>query len=279
MLDEKGGRPSLARPDRGRRPGHSIRPVQTVRVTVEPEDTLRDALEKMLLSVSGRHAASIPMGVHAGWSGSRPCWPIDQLQTAERDRQAALSMTTETLQPVEKPEAELSQAIRDRIDLIVTPSVLLLVAAAVGAVWVYTDFDSHHRSTSCPGTSSWPNITAHISDDVLVDAAGGGIAIPLGIFITRDPDSKVTPDHLAFANSGQAIPAFGLLVIFAGAMGRGTAHGHHRLHRVRSCFRCSVTRWWGSQQVDQATIEAARGMGIVQASGAEATSSSRWRSR
>ncbi|MEX0757525.1 MAG: betaine/proline/choline family ABC transporter ATP-binding protein, partial [Acidimicrobiia bacterium] len=63
---------------------------QRVRVTVEPEDTLRDALEKMLLSVTGCAACVDPQGRYMG--GVRLELLTDflqELQRVERNRQAA----------------------------------------------------------------------------------------------------------------------------------------------------------------------------------------------
>jgi osmoprotectant transport system ATP-binding protein len=65
---------------------------QTVRVTVEPEDTLRDALEKMLLSVTGCAACVDPQGKYMGGVRIELLTEfLQDLQQAERDRQAELS--------------------------------------------------------------------------------------------------------------------------------------------------------------------------------------------
>ena len=47
------------------------------------------------------------------------------------------------------------------------------------------------------------------------------VAVPLGIMLTRPALRKISPFILAVANSGQALPAYGLLVIFLGIMGQG----------------------------------------------------------
>jgi osmoprotectant transport system ATP-binding protein len=62
---------------------------QHVRVTVEPEDTLRDALEKMLLSVTGCAACVDPNGKYMGGVRIELLTEfLQELQRAERDRQA-----------------------------------------------------------------------------------------------------------------------------------------------------------------------------------------------
>ena len=47
------------------------------------------------------------------------------------------------------------------------------------------------------------------------------VAVPLGIALTRPALRRISPFILAVANSGQALPAYGLLVIFLGIMGQG----------------------------------------------------------
>lgn len=65
---------------------------QGVRVTVEPEDTLRDALEKMLLSVTGCAACVDPQGRYMGGVRLELLTSfLQELQQAERDRQAELT--------------------------------------------------------------------------------------------------------------------------------------------------------------------------------------------
>ena len=63
---------------------------QRVRVTVEPEDTLRDALEQMLLSVTGCAACVDPQGRYMGGVRIELLTEfLQELQRVERDRQAA----------------------------------------------------------------------------------------------------------------------------------------------------------------------------------------------
>jgi osmoprotectant transport system ATP-binding protein len=63
---------------------------QRVRVTVEPEDTLRDALEQMLLSVTGTAACVDPQGRYMGGVRIELLTEfLQELQRVERDRQAA----------------------------------------------------------------------------------------------------------------------------------------------------------------------------------------------
>ena len=68
---------------------------QRVRVTVEPEDTLRDALEKMLLSVTGTAACVDPKGAYMGGVRIELLTEfLQELQRAERHRQAESQLET-----------------------------------------------------------------------------------------------------------------------------------------------------------------------------------------
>ena len=65
---------------------------KAVQVTVEPEDTLSDALEKMLQSAVGTACCVNPDGSYRGVIRLETLIElIDQMQTAERERQAAAS--------------------------------------------------------------------------------------------------------------------------------------------------------------------------------------------
>ncbi len=65
---------------------------KAVQVTVEPEDTLRDALEKMLQSAVGTACVVDPDGSYRGVVRLETLMVIiDQMQTAERERRAAVA--------------------------------------------------------------------------------------------------------------------------------------------------------------------------------------------
>jgi osmoprotectant transport system ATP-binding protein len=71
-------------------PGSLEQAGKAVKLTVEPEDTLRDALEKMLQSAVGTACVVSPDGSYRGVVRVETLVAlIDQLQTAERERQAA----------------------------------------------------------------------------------------------------------------------------------------------------------------------------------------------
>lgn len=172
-------------------------------------------------------------------------------------------MTSEaatTTAPRERSEDGLRERLQGRIDLIVTPVFFVVLALAVGAVWVYTPFDSNIERILAWGPLR-ENIFQHINMTFWSTVLVVLVAIPLGIFITRPQFKQYAPPILAFANSGQAIPAFGLLVLFAGWLGTGqrTAIWAFTVFALLPVLRNTMV---GLQQVDQSVIEAGRGMGL-----------------
>jgi osmoprotectant transport system permease protein len=162
-------------------------------------------------------------------------------------------------QPVEKTDAEI-QAIRDRIQLIIPPAMFGFLLLVLGAVYFYSEFD---RTTA--DILSWdkliPQFRAHINVTFWSTLLVVSIAIPLGIALTRDRLRKYAPTVVAFANSGQAIPAYGLIIIFFTMLGRGTLTAIIAL-TVFAIIPVLRNTMVGLDQVDRATIEAARGMGM-----------------
>jgi osmoprotectant transport system permease protein len=88
------------------------------------------------------------------------------------------------------------------------------------------------------------------------------VAVPLGIMLTRPAMRKISPFVLGVANSGQALPAYGLLVIFLGIMGQGalTVIWALSLYALLPVLRNTMV---GLDGVDRHVIEAGRGMGMT----------------
>ena len=87
------------------------------------------------------------------------------------------------------------------------------------------------------------------------------IAIPLGILLTRDRAKNFRPVAVNFANIGQAAPAVGLIVLLTMWLGTGfrTAVIGLVVYAILPILQNTIV---GIQQVDQRTIEAARGIGF-----------------
>lgn len=88
------------------------------------------------------------------------------------------------------------------------------------------------------------------------------VAVPLGILLTRPALRRISPFVLGVANSGQALPAYGLLVIFLGIMGQGasTVIVALSLYALLPVLRNTMV---GLDGVDRPVIEAGRGMGMT----------------
>lgn len=88
------------------------------------------------------------------------------------------------------------------------------------------------------------------------------VAVPLGVLLTRAGVRRISPVILGIANSGQALPAYGLLVIFLGIMGQGslTVIVALSLFALLPVLRNTMV---GLDGVDRAVIEAGRGMGMT----------------
>jgi osmoprotectant transport system permease protein len=150
--------------------------------------------------------------------------------------------------------------VRARIDLLVTPAFFVVLAASVAAMWIYGDLDATSRRIVDPRLTI-QRLGEHINMTFWSTLAVVAIAIPLGVFITRPAFKKYAPPILGVANAGQATPAFGLLVLFAGFFGTGVRTAIYALV-VIALLPVLRNTMVGLQQVDRAVIEAGRGMGL-----------------
>lgn len=110
----------------------------------------------------------------------------------------------------------------------------------------------------------WDNlqstILAHIKLTVTATLIVVVVAIPLGIALTRPALKRLEPIAINIANIGQAAPAVGLLVLFTFWLGTGfhTAIVGLVVYAILPILQNTIV---GLRQVDQRTIEAARGIG------------------
>lgn len=107
-------------------------------------------------------------------------------------------------------------------------------------------------------------VTDHISMTAISTALVMLFAIPLGIFLTRPSARRITDTVVGVASGGQAVPAYGLLVLFFLFFGSGfsTAVYALTLYSILPVLRNTMA---GLKAVDQGVIEAARGMGLSKA--------------
>jgi osmoprotectant transport system permease protein len=111
-------------------------------------------------------------------------------------------------------------------------------------------------------TKLWPQTVEHLTIAFAATALVIVVAVPLGILLTRPSMRKVAPYVLTVANSGQALPAYGLLILFLILMGQGTNTVIYALvlYALLPVLRNTMV---GLDQVDRSTIEAGRGMGMT----------------
>lgn len=104
----------------------------------------------------------------------------------------------------------------------------------------------------------------HVSLTAVSTAIVLVIAIPVGIMLTRPWARNITPPSIAVFNIGVAIPSIGLLAIFAliWDIGFWPAVAALVAYAALPVLRNTMV---GLQQVDEAVIESARGMGMSKA--------------
>lgn len=145
--------------------------------------------------------------------------------------------------------------------LLVQPVVVLLILG-VFVVWLSTaDLSPTERATLNPRdllVYTGEHLALTFVSTVLVLM----LAIPLGILLTRRPFVSASGVVLAVANSGQAAPVIGLIVLFAFWLGFTfwTAVAALVAYAALPVLRNTMV---GIQGVDSRLVEAGRGMGMT----------------
>ncbi|NHI20210.1 ABC transporter permease [Phycicoccus endophyticus] len=112
------------------------------------------------------------------------------------------------------------------------------------------------------GTKLWPQLVQHLKISFWSTLLVVLVAIPLGIALTRPPMRRFAPAIVTVANSGQALPAYGLLILFLSLLGQGlwTTVVALVIYAILPVLRNTMV---GLDGVDRAVIEAGRGMGMT----------------
>ncbi|MCH9719980.1 MAG: ABC transporter permease [Actinomycetia bacterium] len=107
-------------------------------------------------------------------------------------------------------------------------------------------------------TQAQEQITVALLSTVLVII----LAIPLGILVTREGAPRLKNNLVTVLGLGQALPAYGLLVLFFVAFGQGTLTVVLALaaFALLPVLRNTIV---GLEQVDKSVIEAGKGMGLT----------------
>lgn len=156
-----------------------------------------------------------------------------------------------------------TDALRAQIGLIITPVMAIVLAVTMVWVWNTADVDQTTRNI-LEVSKLRTQFTAHLYMTWWSTFFVILIAVPAGIVLTRPRYKRYAATVLTFASSGQAIPAYGLLILFFTWLGTGprTAIAAFTLFAILPVLRNTIV---GLEQVNQAVIEAGRGMGMSRA--------------
>ena len=170
----------------------------------------------------------------------------------------------------------------DELDLAVTSAEASTLRSRIVGIWVapfgilalvlllllyYNSLDLANANIQQASALDWstklfPQTVEHLTIALWATVLVVVVAVPLGILLTRPSLRRVAPWVLAVANSGQALPAYGLLILFLILMGQGTTTviWALALYALLPVLRNTMV---GLDNVDRSTIEAGRGMGMT----------------
>ncbi|TQN38143.1 osmoprotectant transport system permease protein [Blastococcus colisei] len=139
--------------------------------------------------------------------------------------------------------------------------VLVALGVLAFLVWRFTATLSETEARQLGWTVLWNSIREHLYLTAASAATVLVIAIPLGIALTRRPLRRFSPLVIGIANTGQAAPAIGLLVLLATWLGFGFGATVVGLV-VYAALPVLRNTMVGLQGVDPRLVEAGRGMGM-----------------
>jgi osmoprotectant transport system permease protein len=159
------------------------------------------------------------------------------------------------------PNGRVRTPLSERLDLIVSPTFAIILAVIGIAVWQYSDIDETTRAILAPEKIQrqlFETILLGFSSSLLVII----IAIPLGILVTRKGFPRLKNFLVDTLGLAQALPAYGLIVIFFSFMGAGinTVILALATFSLLPVLRNTIV---GLEQVDKSVIDAGRGMGYT----------------
>jgi ABC-type proline/glycine betaine transport systems, permease component len=149
----------------------------------------------------------------------------------------------------------------DSLDLIVTPALFLILATLLIVVWNYSDFDQTTTNILEPA-KLWRQFQEQLFVAFWSTVLVVVIAVPIGILVTRENVPKIKDTLVSILGLGQALPAYGLIVLFFVWLGQGAVTVIIALatFALLPVLRNTIV---GLEQVDKAVIEAGKGMGMT----------------
>jgi osmoprotectant transport system permease protein len=165
-----------------------------------------------------------------------------------------MSVATTTIKPQ-------STKLAERLDLIVAPVFAVILVTIGAAVLLYSDVDGTTMAILAP-----EKLQTQLVQTMILGFASSAlvvvVAIPLGIAVTRRGLPRVKSVLVNTLGLAQALPAYGLIVIFYSWLGAGinTVIIALATFSLLPVLRNTIV---GLEQVDRAIIEAGRGMGYT----------------
>lgn len=151
--------------------------------------------------------------------------------------------------------------LNERLDLLTSPVFALALAILGFAVWFYSDLDDTTLKILAP-----EKIQRQIGETLSLGLVSSlmviMIAVPIGVLVTRKGFPRLKTFLVNTLGLGQALPVYGLIVIFFSFMGSGilTVLLALATYSLLPVLRNTIV---GLEQVDRSVIDAARGMGFT----------------
>ena len=166
----------------------------------------------------------------------------------------------------QEPRVRMTMAERvNRYGLFVAPFLIGLIA--LGLYLYYQSLDLENAVIQQRNALDWDTrLLPQAQQQILIAAWSTllviAVAVPLGILLTRPLLRRISPAVLTVANAGQAMPAYGLLVIglIIGGPGRTTSIVVLAVFALLPVLRNTMV---GLDGVERPLLEAGRGMGMT----------------
>ncbi|MCL8024149.1 ABC transporter permease [Nocardioides bruguierae] len=177
--------------------------------------------------------------------------------------QSALALGN-TSRPKKTIDGSRGAYLIDRYGLVVAP--FLIAALALVLFLYYQSLDVPNAVTQVRTSLDPEELRAetlrHIEISFLATLLVLVVAIPAGVLLTRPRFRRLAPFVLGIANAGQALPAYGLIVIGLTISGQGvfSVVWTLALFALLPVLRNTMV---GLQAVDKNVVEAGRGMGMT----------------
>lgn len=149
----------------------------------------------------------------------------------------------------------------ERVRMLAQPTVVLLLVAAV-VIWALARDNDIIEAESLNASTLLSKTWEHLVITAVVTVLVIGVAVPLGVILTRPWARPAAPVFLGIANIGQAAPSLGVLVLFflwTEMEGLWAAALPIAFYSLLPVLRNTIT---GIDSVDPALVDAGRGIGM-----------------